>query len=143
MDDPYYAHTAEPRCSFCGCKSSHASGMVSGPDVYICKTCVDEASHLMQTRGQDDATDDVYKVEDIDYQMAFWAMHALYQPVYDLLMRIDDTPAEVIQALAEEIAYYRHAEKKRTNGKAYLASAARSAVEFLAESALTAHYLQN
>ena len=143
MDDPYYNRKkTEPRCSFCGCASSHASGMVSGPDVYICATCVQEASHLIETRGEAEA-DDVYEVEHVDYEIAFWAMHEMYQPVYDLLMRIDDKPAEVIRAVAEEVAYYRRTEKKRTKGKVHMARAVHRAVEFLAGIALDDHHLDN
>ena len=39
----------EPRCSFCGRKSSEVSGMVAGPDVYICDICVRTSFEILKS----------------------------------------------------------------------------------------------
>ena len=44
-------------CSFCGKDAAQVTKLVAGPGVYICDSCVAEASRIMNTPGMKDTAD--------------------------------------------------------------------------------------
>ena len=103
-----------PRCSFCGRRAEDTERLVSGPGVYICATCIRQATDLVGAAEQGaDAADaealpdpgGSYTPRPEDYCLAFAALHALSAPMYDMIVELGPGPEQALDMLAEELRY--------------------------------------
>ena len=115
--DPAHTPTHGPRCSFCGRSATDTERLVSGPDVYICSECIQQAATLVDAQaepqdGEVDRENELYAPTGHDYCLAFAALHALSAPIYDMILQLGRSPEQALDMLAEELRY-EHCLQKR------------------------------
>lgn len=112
--DPAHTPTHGPRCSFCGRSATDTERLVSGPDVYICSECIQQAATLVDAQAEPELNDEEAHVAPTpaDYCLAFAALHALSAPIYDMILQLGRSPEQALDMLAEELRY-EHCLQKR------------------------------